>query len=51
MRHISADHRRVGAAAFHELAVAVALARRGTLGFGMAEQHQSAHRGNVAFWP
>ena len=49
MRHISADRRSVGATAFHQLAVAVALARRGALGFGVAEQHQSAHRGNVAF--
>ena len=36
MGHIGADHRRVGAAAFHKFAVAVALARLGALGFGMA---------------
>lgn len=49
MCHIGADRRRVGAAAFHEFAVAVALPWPGALGFGMSQQHQSAHRRNVAF--
>ena len=49
MHHIGADDRRFGAAAFHQPAVAIALARRGALGFGMAKQHQTAHRSNVAF--
>src|ERR1051326_8922959 len=47
--HIGADERRVGAAALGQLAVAVALAGFGTFGLGMAQQHQAAHGGNVAF--
>ena len=50
-RHINPDGLRVGAAALGELAVAVALAGFGALGLGMTQQHQTAHRGNVAFFP
>ncbi len=48
-RHIGADHRCVGAAAFDELAIAIVPAGLGALGFCMAEQHKTTHRGNVAF--
>ena len=48
MRHVGADNRGIGAAAFHQLAVAVALAGVGPLGLGVAQQHQAAHRVNVA---
>jgi hypothetical protein len=51
MRHKSSDRSRVGAAALHKLAVAVALARPGTLGLGVAQQHETTHNGNVAFRP
>ena len=47
--HIGADHGRVVAAALGQFAVAVALAGLGALGLGMAQQHQTAHGGNVAF--
>jgi hypothetical protein len=49
MRDIGADRGCIGSATLGELAVAVAAARFGALGLGMAQQHQTAHRGNVAF--
>ena len=48
-RHVGADEGRIVAAAFGELAVAVALAGLGPFGLGVAEQHKTAHCGNVAF--
>ena len=48
--HVGADEGRVGLAAPSELAVAITFAPLGALGFGMTQQHQSAHGGNVAFW-
>ena len=47
--HVGADEGRVGLAALGEFAVAVALAPFGAFGLGMAQQHQTAHGGNVAF--
>jgi hypothetical protein len=47
--HVGADRGRVVSAALGQFAVAVALAGLGALGFGMAQQHQTAHGGNVAF--
>ena len=49
LRHMGPDRGRIGAAAFHELAGAIPFAGPGALGLGVAEQHQTAHRPNVAF--
>jgi hypothetical protein len=49
MRHVSAKDRRILAPAFHQFAIAVALAGLSALGLGMAKQHKAAHGRTVAF--
>jgi len=49
--HVSAERRRIGAAAFYQFAIAIALAGLGALGLGVAEQHQTAHGCTVAVPP